>query len=508
MAEKTKLIGKDTIYCLALVGLLMTFLLWQANHLEGFGWDYDEGVYMISARLMVVGYCLYADIFSPLPPLLVSSIAWAFALWGASAKVARLVTVLYSTVGLLATALIARELGGRLAGLSAIVLLAIAPDFFLYSRVCNGDIPSTSMAVLAIALAFYYLRLGQRRLLILSGLAFSTGLLMKLLPSFVGPLLVLVVALRHFELTFPLKWPIKLKDSWQTVAGDFICLVAFIVVPFFCCLLPFDLRSMYEQAVKFPWQAREFFGQDRLFNWRNIAVYLMAANGGLSSLAVYGIWVLLIRKPIRAGLMLTWLILTGLILANHAPLWPHLLSPGLFPLAILAGVALGDLFHRLRSACRGFNWPEARPLLVGLCALILYLAGLPKTVLLDSQMLSAPQLRDDLEVIHFLQAVTELEDFVITDEQLVAFWAERSVPPSLTDTSFTRIIAGHLTFEQMVTVTEEYAPQAIVIQSGGRFALGLPDYVDWVRENYRLTRQYDSGVQIYLPPTLPIQGDS
>lgn len=507
MAEKTKLIGKDMIYWVALVGLLMTFLLWQANHLEGFGWDYDEGVYMISARLMVVGYRLYADIFSPLPPLLVSSIAWAFALWGALARVARLVTVLYSTVGLLAVALIARELGGRLAGLSAIVLLAIAPDFFLYSRVCNGDIPSTGVAVLAIALALHYLRLGQRKWLILSSLAFSTGLLLKFLPAFVGPLLVLTVALRHFELTFPLQWPVKPKDGWQTVIGDFICLAAFIIVPFFCCAVLSDFQSMYEQAVRFPWQAREFFSQDQLLNWRNIAVYLMAANGGLSGLAIYGLWVLLIRKPTRAGLMLTWLILTGLMLAGHAPLWPHLLSPWLFPLAILAGVALGDLFHRLRSVCRGFNWPEARPLLVGLCALILYLAGLPQTVLLDSQMLSAPQLRDDLEVVHFLQTVTELGDFVITDEQLVAFWAERNVPPSLTDTSFTRIIAGHLTFEQMVTVTEEYAPQAIVIQSGGRFALGLPDYVDWVRENYRLARQYDSGIQIYLPLTLPIQSD-
>jgi len=117
---------------------------------------------MMQARLMLMGYPLYAETFSGQPPLLISSLAGAFALLGPSVLVGRALMVTYATLGLLALALIARELHGWAAAVGTVVLLGIASDFFLYSRVSMGDVPSASMATLAVLCALRYRRSGRR----------------------------------------------------------------------------------------------------------------------------------------------------------------------------------------------------------------------------------------------------------------------------------------------------------------------------------------------------------
>jgi len=79
----------------------------------------------------------------------------------------------------------------------------------------------------------------------------------------------------------------------------------------------------------------------------------------------------------------------------------------------------------------------------------------------------------------------------------VAFWADRNVPPPLTDPSIRVIAAGCLTDEDFITPTEEYQPQVVAYLTG-RFAL-LPRYLEWVREHYRLAKYYDETAQIYYP---------
>ena len=69
--------GRNIIGWGALLGVVMAFCLWQMAHLGGFRWDYDEGAHMMQARLMLMGYPLYAETFSGQPPLLISSLAGA-----------------------------------------------------------------------------------------------------------------------------------------------------------------------------------------------------------------------------------------------------------------------------------------------------------------------------------------------------------------------------------------------------------------------------------------------
>ena len=488
---------RDRVAALALLVLIISaFFAWQIIHLDGFRWDYDEGPYMMAAKLVHSGHRLYSEVYSAQPPLFISSIAIAFAILGPSARTARMVIVAYSTIGLLAIALLARELAGWLAGLSAAVLLAITPDFFLYSRACIGDIPSMSMAALAIFMVLYYRRSRQRRWLAFSGLALSAGLLLKLLPLFVVPLLGLIVFLNRFYLPSSSR---GFSFEWRPLVADLIWLGIPCLLPFLWCLLAYDFRPMYDQVIGFWLQARAAFRPDVTFNGRKILTYLAVLNGGMFSLAIYGLWAAFAKCPAQGVIMAIWLILSALGLANHAPLWNHLLTAWLFPLAILAGIATSDIVHRFGILGReGSDWSQAKPLLVGLCAMLVYLSTLPAMIELDSRLLVAPTSEEDLEAVQFLKVVTAPSDFIVTDEQLIPFWADRDVPPPLTDTSFKRIISGRLTTDQVIAMTQEYRPNAIVFWSSGRFANYLPGYLEWVRDNYQLARRYDSGAQIYL----------
>ncbi len=132
------------------MALVAFFAAWQLNHFGGFAWDWDEAVYAMTARLVAQGNALYRDVFSNVVPLFINSLNLAFALAGDTIQVGRAVIVLYSAVGLLAVGLIARELSGWLAALGAVIFLALAPHFYMLSRVIVADIPSMSLGVLAL----------------------------------------------------------------------------------------------------------------------------------------------------------------------------------------------------------------------------------------------------------------------------------------------------------------------------------------------------------------------
>ena len=498
MTAVTRLVRHNRARALALVGVTLAFFLWQMAHLDGFRWDYDEGPHMMMARLVRSGYRLYTEVYSARPPLLIYSIALAFAISGASVQAARMIIVVYSTIGLLATGLLAREMGGYRAGLGAIVLLALSPDFFVYSRACMGDIPSMSMAVVAIFLALVHRRSGSKRWLALSGLAISLALLLTPLPLFVVPLLGLIVMLSEFDIGAQLsKRSLKLDDRWPTVALDFIWLGTPLVLSCLCCLLIYDFGPIYDQLVGSLLQGRVAFPPDPLSNWQKSVAYLVLSNAGLSALAIYGLWVAFARRLTQAVPMTAWLLLTALGLVSHSPLWDHLLTSWLFPLSILAGIALDDIGRRLTALARqGLDWSEARPLAVGLAAALVYLCNLPAMIRLDEQLLAAPTSEAALDAVHFLEAATSPQDLVITDEQLIAFWARRDVPPPLTDTSFKRVMSGRLTTDQLVALTQEYNPAAIVLWNRA-FAL-LPGYRAWIEDHYMLARDYGGRRCIYV----------
>ncbi len=493
-AVHRKLMNQETLCWLALATLLAGFFAWGLNHLEGFAWAWDEGVFLLTGRMVQLGYPLYREVWYNYPPAFFVFLVAAFELVGNSVEAGRTVVLLFATLGLLGVAMVLRELAGWLGAFAAVTLLILNPHFFTLSRAAVADVPLISLATISMALVLRYIRLGSSGWLIASGLALSIGILMKPLAAFIALPLALAVLLHP-------RGPRSRKD----IARDLGCLFLSMGVPVLLCLAAYDWRAFLTQVFGTYLQSKAIYPLDLAQNARQIWAYLVNAeyelyDYGFPALAACGCLALL-RRPGERGamVMLIWLSLTLGILWTHSPLYSHHLILLLFPVAILGGVAIDRLWHELRfrpsrSALRQGS------LFLGLLALGLSLLALPRIVALDGKLLAAledDEDRDAREVVRLLEASTGPEDFIVTDSPMIAFRAGRRVPPLLCNTSSMRIKTGGLTAEKLIAATERYAPRAVIFWDD-RLEM-LPAYVDWVRGRYKLTRWYGKERRIYTP---------
>src|SRR5437868_4522171 len=87
--------GRRIVCGLAVVAglaLLAVPRLWNLAALSN-PWDYDEGVYLATARSMFHGHELYAEIFCSQTPLHIQALAAAFYILGDSPQTARWMTL-------------------------------------------------------------------------------------------------------------------------------------------------------------------------------------------------------------------------------------------------------------------------------------------------------------------------------------------------------------------------------------------------------------------------------
>jgi len=484
--NEAKLARKNRISPWALGILLVVFVIWEANHLEGFSQGYDEGLYLTIARMVRSGYTLYKEISHPHGPLFIYSIVSAFELLGPSVAAGRLVTVLYGAVGLLLVALTARELGGWLSGLSAVVLLSLAPEFFRLSRAAMPDVQASTMATLAILLSLRYLVTGQRRWLLLAGLAFGLGGLFKLIviPAFLP--LGLAVLCFHIRQERP--------RSWHKLLRDAVIVSGAAILPAFVCLLTYGWQPLYNDLIAVTVRARIAFSFDPAANARWIGEYLLD-NAGLTMLAAWGTLLLLGRRSAKEAVVISWGAVVLAALVFQTPLFFHQMSSLLFPMAVVGGCVVGHLEEHLVPLRRPATWRGGIALLVSIGTVAGYTFALPSLMKDYCDQLVAPTLTVQEEATQFISTMTWPGDWIVTDDPSVTFWAGRMIPPPLTDVSFRKIAVGLMTEEQLIVWTEKYQPQAIVALSG-RLARA-PRYLDWAEEHYRLVKSYDEEARTY-----------
>ena len=483
---------RTTLNWIPIAALLVIFFAWQAAHLGGFERDYDEGAYLMGARMVREGYRLYSEVFSAHPPLFALSISGAFELFGPSVAVGRTLILVYATLGLLGVALAAKELGGNVAGAVAIFLLAITPNFFHWSRGALADLPSVCLATLSIALALRYWQRRGRLWLALVGLVAAASFLTKVIAATTLLPVTLLVLLR----------PGTANRPWRQRIGDILLMLTCASLPVLLCLLLFDPHAMIDQTIIFHLQGGEIYQRDLTENAVAVASHFRE-NAGLVALAIGGSIVLLAQAQLRkqAAILILWFLVMGLSLLTHSPLFPkHQLVILLPPLAVLGGALVGDTVERCRKLKEETALGRGPLLAIGLCSLALYGLHLPRIIEMDRQLIHGPKLEEpEQRAIHFLETSVTEDDFVITDDQYLAFVADRPVPPSLADTSWKRLHTGYLTVPELVEATIEYEAQAVLLRSDGRFVSAAPEYVNWLRENYKLIAWYGERREIYVP---------
>jgi hypothetical protein len=500
--ELRKVAQSKVVYGPVLLGLIGLLCAWQIRNLGAHNWLYDEAGYIAVPWVVAAGHTLYTEVYSPSPPLFTLSIVAAFKVWGSSIKIARAVIVAYSALGLLATALLAREIKGQVASLAAVLFLFLSPEYFRLSRVTMSEVPAISLALIALFASLVYWRCGQRGWLILSGLALAASLLVKLVTLFALPLPILAVALRHLYPPSPGAGR-PTVDRVKGMTLDFAVWAASFCLPILLCLLIYDPRAMYEQAVALHWRGREFHPVDYSRRGPRILGYLWQ-DWGLLMLALGGSLSCWLRRSRQALLIVAWFLLVTIMMVNQSPLTAHHMLPMVLPVAILAGVMVQEGWDSWLALIRQRRWQGVFLPAVGLGLVAFYLVNWPAVAESNREEMVRTNTPDELveDAISLLEQVTAPGDFVISDDPLIVLLAGRNIPPTLTGADWRRLSVGYLTAEQLIALSEEYDAAAFVFWRE-RFD-DLPAYVEWAEDRFDAVEVGNSQHRVYLPPRLSL----
>jgi len=465
-----------------LLAILSLALLIRGHNIGGrFLYDYDEGVYMASASMMLEGYKLFSEIFSSQPPLFVSSIAGSFLLLGKSLAAARLVSILTSMLAIVSCYLISRRVSGPVAGLTSALFLSVSPNFLFYSRAAMAEVPSIGLGMLSVWLCFRYLHAKRAGELFACGIVLSLAVLMKLFAACILPLLILGLALER-----------QLRALPFLLMG--LALPA-LVIPYFGTGDAFDqILSFHARKPRTATLGERAAGLGE-FLWD---------DAGLFTLAILGAAVCVARKGTEGRLTVGLTCLMIAMLLSYRSLFRHHLAILLPPLAVLAGVAMGHLASPLPDRSRGGGAGERIvghvALALPFCLLLFYAAGVPNIYQKDREVICYQDVAWYLsEVVPDIRGFSGTDGWIVTDQQGLAFISQRKVPPDMCDTSHMRISSGLLDSQAAIKSLRDYNVQVVLLWTG-RLAR-LEQFVHYVEEEFEFVKDYGGNRKLYARAT-------
>jgi Dolichyl-phosphate-mannose-protein mannosyltransferase len=457
-----------------LVGLVLAALVavgcWRLG--EPFDYDYDEGVYLVSARLLLHGKSLFGEVFSSQPPLFLDLLHGVFRVFGDTIAAGRALSLVFAVVACGMVAELAWELIDPWAGPVAALVTASSIVFLVEARSVQAEMVSLGFALAAMVAIAAPDRARRWGWQLGAGIAFGCALATKL---YVAPWAVglALLALRGA--------PMRVRALAMVGVTSALTFVGICAVH--------GLGEVYAQAFGFHVAALglDVVGPNSDMIWNVLSGEVMLVPLGLGGLAAL-IW----RRRPGWYVVLGWLAASLAFVAWYAPLFNHHLVLVVPPLAVAASALVVAV-------------PAGRTR-VGVVAVVAALVmikcdrravspsiGFGPTIV-ASRLFPALD-PDDARVAAAIAAHTAPTDQVVTDQQILAFLAGRDVPPMLCDTSFVRIRAGSLVPEAALRAMAE----ARVLFLGSGRLVELSGFGAWLRAH---------GQPIELMPTakLPTRG--
>jgi len=498
------------VLVVALVALALR--LWP---LGGASTDYDEGVYWQSLRAMAAGHPLFREVFSSQPPLFLLGLYPFYLVLGQSFVAARLAVVLYSLAGLAAIYFAGRAVAGRWAGLAACALLAVDPLYLRVSHTLQAEAPALAFQLVCVALAAEAAnqpaRDRKRRMLAASGAALGLGMMVKLfdLVALLPALLYLAVPLyaafvgRDGRIRRPERDALLARA--RLILPDVGLFLAGMLAALLVVLLPFigSWGALYDQVVRFHLAAASAASQGVGYNIALIWTNMFSAI--LVLLFVVGPLLALDRPTAKILPPLAWLLASLVLLLRQQPLFDHHVALLIPPLALLAGIVVGDVLNAPEGHLRA--WPQTLKrtdtrrlvfVMVGFVSLLLLVMSASRNA-----TAARPITADQRLTSTALERLTVPGDVVVSDDQYVAGLADRDVVPQLVDTSLVRIATGYLTTPQIEAIITQ-SDARVVLFASGRFDQ-LPGFRAWVRANFTEVGTFGGGRALYMKqPSAPV----
>ena len=446
--------------------MLLAALPWRLINIDLAAAKSDEGIRLAQLYLMSTGFRPIRDIFASQGPLSLDATYPLFALLGGSLGAARLAVVAYSLAELAACYLLARQLGGRLAGLLAGLLLLLSPVYLKNSRTALVEVPALLPATLAIVAAVHYSSRGGRRWLLVSACLLAVALLIK--PMVLAAILPIGLAL----------WT-RRQDRWTSLGLYALAAGALVAV----VVVAYGPTQLYDQVVLYRVGSAQAEGWSLLENLDILYDELNAESPAWLVLAFLALPVCGLARDRRALLAATWALASLALLVIYSPLATKHAVILLPPLAVLIAVAATGAWRWRRE-----QRPAVRSLAtgVGLLLLVWYLTSVPgvlargRALTIAGTAGSGDAYRDEVTL---LTGLTAPGDFIVVDEPYLAYLSRRRVPPSLVDPTVFRLRSGTLTGGEVITAATEYDARALLLWSDG--LRDLKRFGDWVDASFR-----------------------
>jgi 4-amino-4-deoxy-L-arabinose transferase-like glycosyltransferase len=458
----------------------------------------NEGVYWQSLRAMSTGHHLYGQIFYSQPPLFLLSIYPFYELLGSTITSARIGVATLSLLGLPGAYLMGKALSGHAGGgIAAVALLIATRNYLALSQVLQAEGPATAFLFLTIgaALTWWEHPVGPKGVMfaVLCAVTLALGILIKLLDiTAVVPILLLVLAriwhIRHD--TSPNVW----ASLRPIAAGIIAAVIATLIV-----LAPYlhSVNALVQQVVTFHLAAKKAMIALETQNVHTLGDFFRA-NRVLSTVAIIGVAVTVMRRDWRIVPLLAWFLATLIVLRIQVPLWEYHTVVLIPPLIAIIALGLKDLPPIPMR--RPIAWEQRGALLMSLLAFAVVIFGIRQDYHLyrDLRVQAASTNAQRMaQIAADLERATTPDQWIITDAQFVAALANRDTPPWLVDTSFTRVLSGYLTSQELLQAGADPRVHAVIFATGRLTAAPVASFHAWITEHFNLLRTYDDGIELW-----------
>jgi hypothetical protein len=268
------------------------------------------------------------------------------------------------------------------------------------------------------------------------------------------------------------------------------------------------VAGVLDQIVAYRLESR---GSEGWSLWKNRVALARALSFEAAALPWLGAGaslLLLTRRSVDAALIVAWAVASVALLLSYSPLHGKHAVVMIPPLAVLAGIGIGQAVTLLRSSAL---LPVRAVVAVGLAVLVgWYVTAAPALAAQSGQLLKVtadtdvdPAVEQYADAVAVIRTLTAPDEFVVTDHPYLTFLAARLVPPLLVDTSRSRIRSRSLRGAEAIAQATPYDPKLVVLWADR--LRGLSEFKRWVEEHYRMVKVYnrrnDLDRAIYIPET-------
>lgn len=476
MLEKSfEFLKKHNYYLLFIVILICSFTLYIQNLFQNWG-DYDQGVYMLSAKLLYQGFPLYKEVFLTQGPLFIQSIALMFHIFGVTVFTARLCMVLYFLLGLTGFFLILTHFKKSYVNFVPLILYALSLNVFVFGRAVEAELPSLAVYLFSFYFMLLYRKYIRRELLIISATLFFLACLFKLTEIYL--LLPLILFLIHGK-----KYNEVLKELSYILLTWFICGLLLLI------LNHSQIDSVMSQYIGSHLKAS---GRSlSLSDYFGALLYTLMSSVPLIIINLIGLlYFVMYKGSTYFNYLIISVFVTLLFLLYQKPAFEHDFVILSFYFVIISDFFLLNILDIKIFNNNNYQLLKIISTCVIIISVIIFYFGIYKT------SVSAKAGSDLTSVVTYIDKTTKPTDYIITDYQEIAFRADRDVPPQLVDTSSVTLSTKQLTTSQLIYYFKKYNVKEVVVWSD-RFQTDSQDFINFLNKSCKKIYYNNSQNLIY-----------